>query len=385
MLNKHQKLFQDPKIDYPIYDPNLAFQDYISRSKIIIANTRQDLTKNNAELIIEANAPFELVPKQKAKYGALLIHGLLDSPYIMRDIGNRLCEKGMLVRSIMLPGHGTVPGALLNTDYIEWLQAVRYGIDTLKQEVEKIYLVGFSTGASLSLFHAAEDHLINGLIMIAPAIKINSAFAFATNWHRVISWAWQRAKWFHISEEIDYVKYSSVTFNAIYQVYRLANEVKKLSNAKLASYPLYVILSNEDKIVCSYASTEYFNHNKNPFNRMLMYSGKPLEFEDQRISVRNSAYSDLNILNFSHITMPVSPANPHYGPEGDYPLASCFDKNITYGAFDKVDTYFRNLLYNLKLSSMRYRRLTYNPDFEFMMNEMENFIFSERTPHHKTT
>ncbi len=385
MSNKHPKLFQDPKIDYPIYDLDLSFNDYISQSKVIIANTRQDLHKNNAELIIEANAPFELKPKQKAKYGALLIHGLLDSPYIMRDIGDHLCEKGMLVRSIMLPGHGTVPGALLNTDYTEWLQAVRYGIATLQQDVEKIFLVGFSTGASLSLYHAVEDHLISGLIMIAPAIKINSPFAFATNWHRVISWAWQRANWFHITKEIDYVKYCSVTFNAVYQVYRLANEVQKIGSAKLANYPLFAILSNEDKIVCSYASTEYFKQNKNPFNRMLMYSNKPLAFDDKRILVRNSVYPELNILSFSHITMPVAPANPHYGEHGDYPLASHHDKNIRYGAFDKIDTFWRNLLYNCKLSKQRYRRLTYNPDFNFMMTEIEKFIFSEKTSHPKIT
>ncbi len=384
MLNKHPKLFQDPDIDYPIYDLHLDFQDYIIKSKSIIANTRQDLNKDNAELIIEANSPFELVPKEKAKYGALLIHGLLDSPYIMRDIGQHLCAKGLLVRSILLPGHGTVPGALLNTDYTEWLQAVRYGIASLKQTVENIFLVGFSTGASLSLYHAVEEPLISGIIMIAPAIKISSPFAFATNWYRSISWAWNRAKWFYIGKEIDYAKYSSVAFNAVYQVYRLASEVQKISSAKLASYPFFVTLSNEDKIVCSYASTEYFEQNKNPFNRMLMYSGKPLHFEDKRILVRNSLYPDLNILNFSHITIPVAPSNPHYGKNGDYPLASRVDKNIMYGAFDKIDVFYRNLLYNLKLSALQYQRLTYNPDFEFMMNEIEKFIF-EKTPHPKTT
>lgn len=385
---KYPKLFQDPDIDYPIYNLELNFQDYIAKSKNIIANTRQDLQGKNAELIIDANAPFELKPANKPKYGALLIHGLLDSPFIMRDIGERLRANGLLVRSVMLPGHGTVPGALLNTDYTEWLQAVRYGIYSLRSEVEKIFLVGFSTGASLSLYHAAENHVIGGVIMIAPAIKISSAFAFATNWPRLISWAWERAQWLHRCKENDYVKYRSVTFNSVYQVYRLALEINKISPAKLSYCPLFVTLSNEDKIVCSYASTKYFEHLKNPTNRMLMYSCEPKQFQDDRIMVRSSVFPEMNIVSFSHITIPVAPDNFHYGKTGDYSLASHIDtdQNTQYGAFDNKtnDLYYSTLRY-LRLSKMQYRRLTFNPDFDFMMEEIRKFIFSEKTSHPKTT
>jgi len=123
-------LYQDPGLKYPIYDLNLSFADYILQCKDLIRKTRRDLANSpDPEKIIEDNSPFELIPKsagnKKIRYGALLIHGLLDSPFVMRDIGAELQEQGLLVRSILLPGHGTVPGALLNVTYEDWLQALR--------------------------------------------------------------------------------------------------------------------------------------------------------------------------------------------------------------------------------------------------------------------
>lgn len=373
MLNKYPNLFQDPKIEYPIYDLNLNFDDYIKQSRAIIANNRQDL-ENYRKLIIEANTPFEFIPLKQAKYGTLLIHGLLDTPFIMRDIGERLCKKGYLVRSIMLPGHATVPGALLNTDYTDWLQAVRYGIESLKNNVEKIFIVGFSTGATLGLYHAAKHDDISGIMMIAPAIRINSPFAFAANLPKKIGLTCKKAQWLHVCEEDDYVKYRSLTLNAIYQVYRLANEVKKINADKLARCPIFSCISLEDKIVCSGASIDHFSQIKNPLNQMLIYSSKPLQLTDPRIQVKNSVYPDMNIMHFSHVTLPVAPTNHHYGPQGDYPLASRLEENVKHGAFDKIDLFYRNLLYRLKLSKFLYDRLTFNPDFDFMMLKMEEFI-----------
>ena len=374
MFYKHSKLFQDPKIDYPIYDLELPFTDYIQKTKHIIANTRQDLDQR-AQWIIEANSPFELRPTTQPTYGVLLIHGLLDSPFIMRDIGEQLRKQGCLVRSILLPGHGTVPGALLNTHYKEWIQAVHYGVTTLKSEVKKIFLAGYSTGANLSIYHAATDNTIMGSILLSPAFRINSPFTFLVNWHRAISWPWERAKWFYISKEFDYVKYCSVPLNAIYQVDCLAQEIKKINHEKLTHCPLFIALSYEDKVVCSKASLDYFQKNKHPISQMFLYSNKNLHYSDPRISVHSSVYPDLGITSFSHISLPNARSNMHYGENGDYPLASKIDQNkFIYGAQDKFDTWMYSILYRLHLIKLQHHRLTFNPDFDFLIQEIEKFI-----------
>src|SRR5262249_50854380 len=151
------------------------------KCKNLIRKNRPDLKENpHAELVVETNSPFELLPPRhipgnKIKYGALLVHGLFDSPFLMRDIGTFLQSHGILARAILLPGHGIVPGNLLNVDYKDWIQTVNYGIATLEKDVEHIFLVGFSTGASLSLYHALQNPKIAGLLLASPAIKIRSA------------------------------------------------------------------------------------------------------------------------------------------------------------------------------------------------------------------
>ncbi|HSW94045.1 MAG TPA: alpha/beta fold hydrolase [Gammaproteobacteria bacterium] len=362
MLRKYPNLFQDPHLDYPIHDMDLPFAEYITQSEKIIAKIRPDANPR----IIQDNAPFELKPNAGTpKYGVLLIHGLLDSTFIMRDIGKALQADDALVRAILLPGHGTVPGALLHTRYTDWLQAVKYGVETLKRDVEKIFLVGFSTGASLALHHAAHDKHIAGLVLLAPAFKINSPFTFISKWMPRF-----HQNWFCRLDEIDPVKYQSVTFNAIDQVYQLGRLIQKMKTP----CPLFMILSQDDKIICSKTAIHYFQQTTHPDNRALIYASHPTPFSDTRMDVRSSVYPDKNIFSFCHISLPVSSDNPHYGMQGDYVQASHLDKNIKYGALDKLDSRFYDFLKKIHVSRFEYERLTWNPDFQSMQDEMKQFI-----------
>ncbi|MHB1948263.1 MAG: alpha/beta hydrolase [Gammaproteobacteria bacterium] len=381
MFNKHSKLYQDPHIQYPIDDLDLNFADYIAKSKKIIADYRVDLN-HHAECIIEANAPFEFRPSQplstnKIKYGALLIHGLLDTPFMMKDVGLQLHSQGLLVRSIMLPGHATVPGSLLNVKYEDWLQAVRYGVSALMKEVDQIFLVGFSTGANLSLYHTLFNPAqIAGIILLAPAFRINSPFAFASNWYKTIDWIFPRARWMYIGKEIDYTKYISVPFNAIYQVYRLAQDLNKIDHKMLLNLPIFIILSYEDLIISSLAGIKYFHTLKNSHDRMILYAKNKYKTDDKRIIVRNSVYPEWRIDGFSHVSISIAPDNPHYGKNGDFLLASHIDRenHCIYGSIDKPRKFLLDLLYKWKLVKHEYRRLTFNPDFEFMMTQIKGFI-----------
>lgn len=374
-------LFSDPKVKYPVNNRDLPFDDYITKCKSIIASTRVDLTKDNAEKIIEANSPFELKPHstQKSKVGVLLIHGLLDSPFHVKDIGKQLQSQGYLVRSVLLDGHGLVPGALLNVDYHDWLQTVRYGIASLEKEVEKIILMGQSTGASLALYEAIEhSKTVAGVILVSPALKIRSIFAPTANWYRAISWAWKRAAWFHMDPEetIDYAKYSSLPFNAIYQVYRLSNALKERQNSIKPVCPLLFVLSQDDKIVCPQTIIDYFLEHTNPKSRLLLYTNHSNTFNDARIQMKASAYPKHHIVNFPHIVIPISPANPHYGNMGDYKYSSHVDetRDVMYGEYLRNDLFYNRWMVKLGLTRFRKERLTFNPDFIYMNQYIDQFI-----------
>lgn len=280
----------------------------------------------------DANKPFELRPTHP-KAGVLLIHGLFESPFSMRDIGNQLYQQDYLVRAILLPGHGTTPSDLLHVTYQEWIKAVRDGMASLQQEIDEIYLIGSSTGASLALYCALQGAKINGMVLISPAIKIYSRWAFMSNWHRVISWAWKRAAWLCITPENDYAKYQSITFNSVFQVYQLANAIQKLSKTHQIHCSSLYVLTTADTTVSPQAIIDYFKKYANPHDKMLIYSSE-----------------------VSHVGIPISPDNPHYGKQGDH-------VKVTHPLIKE--------------------RVTFNPDFNFMMQEIIQFISC--AAHHKTT
>ena len=77
------------------------------------------------EKIVDGNAPFELKPsggyhagrEKPYRRGVLLTHGLTDSPYFMRHLAAFFQENGFSVMAVLLPGHGTRPGDLLDTNW----------------------------------------------------------------------------------------------------------------------------------------------------------------------------------------------------------------------------------------------------------------------------
>lgn len=374
MFRKQPNLFQDPEIDYPIYDFHLPFSDHVELSRAFIQRTRQDLN-SNAELIIDANAPFELRPEEKPRIGVLLIHGLLDSAFLMRDIARQFQQQGMLTRSLLLPGHGTVPGGLLNVKETEWLQTVRYGIASLKSEVEKIILVGYSTGANLSMLCYAENpDKIAGIIAISPAIQIISPLAWASNLPPYLGNLIQRANWLHVSEEVDYAKYTSTTFNCVYQVYQLGKKLLAMNPAIFKNLPLFFLAAYEDEIVSTRASVAFFQKTMNSQSRFLLYTNKKIAMNDARITLRSSVFPELKIQGFSHICLPFSPENSHYGKQGDYIYASHIgSEDISYTAISKLSEKFIQWLCKCKLMKLPIRRLSFNPDFEFTINRMIEF------------
>ena len=80
------------------------------------------------------NRTFELVPASP-KGAVLLLHGLSDSPYSLRAIGERLHAEGYRVLGLRLPGHGTAPSGLVDATWQDWAAAVRLATRHLRSTV----------------------------------------------------------------------------------------------------------------------------------------------------------------------------------------------------------------------------------------------------------
>lgn len=371
-------------IGYPTLSPSLSFADYLNQCKQLIQNRRPPFPLGNIpkEKIESANAPYELSPEQpiysgnRLKYGALLLHGLLDCPYSLREIGDCLQKKGILCRSILLPGHGTMPTDLFHVSYHDWIHAVQYGIESLINEVDHLFLIGYSTGASLSLYHAFHKQELAGLILLSPAIRIKTPILLAAAWRHFLG-KWNKSKhhWMIQQEEMDYVKYKSIPLHAVQQVNALTHLIDKMQTHYSLTAPILSIMSQDDETISSESMIRYLLKFPNPMNRLWIYTTKATPSRDHRLFFRSATFPALRIRSFSHTAIPFSSLNPHYGSQGDYPFASHdHTHQLIYGAYNPIETIIYDGLLQLGLAKHTPRELTYNPDFEFMMEKIVEFM-----------
>ena len=118
---------------------------------------------NSSGIVDASNEEFFI---KKGDTGILLIHGLGATPQEMRLLSDYLVERNITVYAVRLKGHGTNLRDFEKSTWQDWYENVFEGYKKLKQETRKVYVLGVSSGASLSLYLASQEEL-NGLILIA--------------------------------------------------------------------------------------------------------------------------------------------------------------------------------------------------------------------------
>lgn len=172
-----------------------------------------------------------------AAAGALLLHGLSDSPYSFRAIAARLEREGYAVVAPRLPGHGTCPGALAQVSWADWAAAVRVAATGLRDRLPAgapIVVFGFSNGGALALDYAmsgarhASLPRPGAVVLLSPMVGISPMARAATLYPAVARLSGQRkVAWTRIDPEIDPFKYCSWPVNASLQAWRLTQRVEK--------------------------------------------------------------------------------------------------------------------------------------------------------------
>ncbi|NIV75914.1 MAG: alpha/beta hydrolase [Gammaproteobacteria bacterium] len=185
---------------------------------------------------LNGNRTFEL-PRPDARGVALLLHGLSDSPYSMRALGELMHAHGFWVLGLRLPGHGTAPSGLLHVSWHDWAAAVRLAARDLRRRVAAdvpFYLVGYSNGAALAVDYSlgvleGEDlPPADGLVMLSPAMSVTPVAALAVWQSRLARLAGlEKLAWTEIQPEFDPYKYNSFTVNAGEQIHRLTQDLAR--------------------------------------------------------------------------------------------------------------------------------------------------------------
>ena len=125
-------------------------------------------------------ASFTLGPAlTEADVAVLLLHGFTGSPWELRPVGESLAARGAHVLCPRLPGHGTTPEAMLWAGLTQWLRAATEALDSL-QGARKVAVIGLSMGGLLAMVLAgAHRARVQGLVLIAPALRLKAREARA--------------------------------------------------------------------------------------------------------------------------------------------------------------------------------------------------------------
>ncbi|TAN71298.1 MAG: alpha/beta fold hydrolase [Gallionella sp.] len=366
----------------------LAFAEYVARTRDMLGRTHGKLGSADLEKIVDGNAPFELEPAagypagQEKTYrrGVLLTHGLTDSPYFMRHLAEIFQENGFRVMAVLLPGHGTQPGDLLDVTWREWAKAVAYGADRLAEEVDEVYLAGFSAGGTLSVYQSLRDKRVRGLFLFSPALKITPRAAWASL-HKLYSWLIPPAKWVGIRPDKSFYKYESLPKNAAAQMHALTKKLNGLLREHEVGIPVFAAASQDDTTANTPATLEFMAHARHPSSRLVLYTTDTEKFPPgipvEKLELVNSVVPEQNILSSAHTAVVLPPDDPHYGAAGDYSNAIHYypDDMEKYRACNgKSEEVFQGEITEANLKAGTLRRLMYNPNFAALKISMKRFI-----------
>ena len=328
--------------------PNMDFTRYVRDSREAIREVQETISYPSGESpflggyssreVVLMRAPFQMPENnsdvctdiaQGGGKGFLLIHGLGDSPYLMRSIADSLhrAYPCAVIRAVLLPGHGTVPGDMLTVSHEAWLGITDYGVRSFEKDerIHELYLVGFSAGAALALRQVTDGTTpdkLKGLVLLSPAIKAKSRFIrFAGALSLLADWESRHA-------ERDAARYESFSYHTATEFYRLVSGLEQ--GASPFDIPVLMAVSADDGTTDAGTARRFFCNTVISKRRALIWyrsrfteeRGEPvcdgIVTVDMPDSSRRYGDASYRVVNMSHTAVPVTSGDRHYGVNGRY-------------------------------------------------------------------
>ena len=190
---------------------------------------------------------------------AVLAHGLSDSPYSTRAIGQLLHDENFDVFGLRVPGHGTMPGVLQHTRWEDFQDAFEIAVDGLVRsapQARPLVFVGYSNGAALAVDYALRylrgdvPHRPDLLILVSPAIRVSAIANFA-RFQRWVSYipGMGKLSWLDNLIEFDPYKYNSFPVTAGEEINKLTGRIRSGLDAlesagRLADFPRTLVFQS---------------------------------------------------------------------------------------------------------------------------------------------
>tara|TARA_B110000858_G_scaffold197470_2_gene259195 strand:+ start:9357 stop:10652 length:1296 start_codon:yes stop_codon:yes gene_type:complete len=395
---------------YPAYipQPDDSFQFYLEENRKRIRSAlntyyyAQELEPFGEglplETVLEMRSPFQYLPEEdcadaenrvieEATKGFLLVHGLTDSPYLLRSIAGELHTEFpcAFIQALLSPGHSTVPGDLLNVRLEQWQATFDWGVANLNSQADEVTVLGYSNGSALALNFLNSNitdpfNSIDRLVLISPGLKPADGRAYLTPYLKYLQ------PWLNKHEDRDAVKYESFPTNAAAEFYKLTKRVTA-ADAPILKTPTLMIVSGDDTTIDASAAADLFCNKLSAPEKKLIWlqssspeSQLPQNCEGTEAWEHTSDNKTERVASLSHVALSIPSSDLHYGIDGRYPvclahadfptrLSRCLDdkQNSIYGESNFLD---QNGEYNGAIV----RRTSFNPRFDDMMLQINCFI-----------
>ncbi|MXY65767.1 MAG: alpha/beta fold hydrolase [Gammaproteobacteria bacterium] len=363
------------------------FDDYVLQTRERLQRHKVYMDPHRTGMEFAAAKPFERTPaagcppsaRNRWSRGVLLLHGLSDMPLAMQDLANAFAARCFVVRTILLPGHGTRAGDLLDVTHGDWLAATRFGLETLKGDVDEVFVGGFSLGGLLAMHAVLEDATVSGAFLFSPALALESAWLI-----RQSLWLRHVLDWLDRDEPDDYARYEAMPVNAMAETFLLVRKFTQLLEQRRVHIPVFMSMSADDSVIDVAVNRDYFEDRfSHPGSRLVVYRRDPREGtdpNDARISYRNSFLPGQRIAGFSHLSVHIAPANAHYGTHGDYRncgQASGERAEVVERCLDDAHPWRGEMFGDNRAGipdGTPVARLTYNPHFDELLEQVDEFL-----------
>jgi esterase/lipase len=243
----------------------------------------------------------------------VLVHGLTDSPYFLREIGEYFCsEMGFDVYLPLLRAHGLKqPEDMKDASAARWKEDVAFAIGAAQQSGGKISIGGLSTGGTLSVDMAmSQPQIINGGVFLFSA-----ALGLANNIEGLgnLTEAFLRTPFATFFDHLDHTnltndspcgnpyRYSKMDIGGATELSKLIEEVEQLMTNQVLIQPLFAAHSEADTTADIAAIEKLIT--RSPQAEMFRI-GKCFNVPHASVVLKNPVLSRNN--------SPLEPANPFF-------------------------------------------------------------------------
>ena len=306
----------------PALAPVADFDAYVAQVTQELRLHRLPFDPTMADTELGWVAPLRILSSPHCPVGrprgiAILVHGLSDTAFAMRDLAVSLSNLCFESRILLLPGHGTRPADLMVVDHEDWLDHVEAAVLQAGRENEVVVIAGFSLGAALAVTVAAEwPGQVDAVIGLSPAYRLRSNFLA-----RQARWVAAFRPWLDLGPREDFARYGAMPTRGIASTMAVLGRMEaRVGRQGAVRTPWLVVQSEDDEVVDVAGNRRFFDaYAGDPRSLFVNYfSNPPADASSDRVIWLPAADEALRVVGLSHLAVHIAPDNPHYGVSGAY-------------------------------------------------------------------